>query len=333
VCSSDLGTIMGERLAYLPSVGFCLALAGGLVWLGERVVRPRRAPATWSPAMVVPLAIIVVLYGTRTVTRNVVWNDPLVFFQTMVVDAPRSARSHRELGSTLADLRRFTEARHAFERSLAIKPEDPTTLYNLGNALSDEGSFDEAVDAYRRATVAKPNFALAYENLGNAESMRGDQQAALAALRRALELNPDSPYLLMNVANTLFRAGSIAEARTTYEQALAHAPSAPDILSNYGTFLYAQNDFAGAVRILERVPSPASARVLVTLAASYRQLGRAAEAQTTKTTAERLYPTDPAVRRYAEFVQSEAAQRGTSPGSEACRGEARRVAVKRGVSP
>jgi Tfp pilus assembly protein PilF len=300
-----IGTIMGERLAYLPSVGFCVAVAAGLTWLvGEREVATR-----WPAKFVAPLAVIVALYGMRTVARNTVWRDPQTFFATMVVDAPRSARSHRELGTVLASVRRFPEAHQAFERSLAIKPEDSATLYNYGNALGSEGRFDEAAAMYRRAIAANPTFGQAYENLGNAESMRGDQQAALAAFRHALELSPDSPFLLMNLANTLFRAGSMAEARATYERARARAPRSPEILTNYGSFLYAQGDFAAAAAVLAEVPSPPPARALVALAASYQQLGRLRDSHSAIATAERLYPRDPDVRHMAEALR----QRGVSP--------------------
>lgn len=324
-----IGTIMGERLAYLPSAGFCLAVAAGCVAVaggreGARQPEPppphARARSTgrwpvprWSPALVGLFAAIVALYAARTVTRNRVWLEPVRFYETMIVDAPRSARSHRELGTALADVGRFAEARAAFDRSLAIRPDDAATLYNLGNALSTEGRFDAAADAYRRAIALNPSFGSAYENLGNAESMRGDQQAALAALRQALALDPDSPILLMNVANTLFRAGAMSEARTTYERALAAAPTSQDILTNYGTFLYSQNDFAAAARAFERIPPPVPARALVALAGSYRMLGRVAESRNAQATAERLYPSDPAVRQYVDYVRREAASKGGAP--------------------
>lgn len=307
-----IGTIMGERLAYLPSAGFCLALAAGLVRLGGRteataIARSRRAAPRWSPAVVGALGVLVALYAARTVARNAVWSEPVRFYETMVADAPRSARSHRELGTALAARGRFAAARAAFDRSLAIKPDDATTLYNLGNALGGEGRFDAAAAAYRRAVALNPSFRSAYENLGNAESMRGDQEAALAALERALELAPEAPTTLMNLANTQFRAGRPAAARATYERALALAPTAAELLANYGVFLYAQGDYAAAVRACERIPPPAPARALVALAGSYRMLGRTAESRATQATAERLYPDDPAVRQYADFIRRQAA--------------------------
>src|SRR6185436_3949364 len=112
----------------------------------DRVAASGRVPGRWPAAFVVPLMAIVTLYGARTVARNPVWREPLGFYSTMVVDAPRSARSHRELANALADLGRLDDARREFDRSLAIKPEDPATIYNYGNALSGAGRFAEAVD-------------------------------------------------------------------------------------------------------------------------------------------------------------------------------------------
>jgi tetratricopeptide (TPR) repeat protein len=309
-----IGTIMGERLVYLPSAGFCLAFAAAFATLDAQ---PRSAAVRiqprWSAGFVVPLALVFVLYGARTVARNRVWSDPLTFFTTMTADAPRSARSHRELGLALAASGRFDEARHALERSLAIKPEDASTLYNFGNVVSQQGRFDEAVELYQRALRAKPDFTIAMENLGNAESMRGNQQEALRWLQRARELEPESPGLEMNIANTLYRSGAIAEARDAYERALALAPTSPDILTNYGSFLYAQGDFAGAVRVLERIAPPAPARALVPLAASYRALGKRSEAEAVQARAERLYPRDPGVRQVAELLRRDAAGGAPAP--------------------
>ena len=111
-----IGTIMAERLVYLPSAGFCLAVAGALesVTRGAmadvvptRAAAPARPPDDLrrlaSPALALPLIAVVALYGVRTVSRNSVWRDRATFFGTMVVEAPNSARSHRELGSVAFD--------------------------------------------------------------------------------------------------------------------------------------------------------------------------------------------------------------------------------------
>src|SRR5437868_5736013 len=88
-----IGTIMGERLAYVPSLGFCLLLA-----LAIRAVAARAGYRTAA----VLCAALALTYAVRTVARNAVWRDPRTFAEALVRDAPRSARGHRELGLVLA---------------------------------------------------------------------------------------------------------------------------------------------------------------------------------------------------------------------------------------
>ena len=300
-----IGTIMGERLLYLPSAGFCLLLGA----LFERATRAsvRR--------LVLPLGLVLALYAVRTWTRNAVWHDPLVFFSTMVVDAPRSARSHRELGTALAAAGRFDESRRAFDRALAIKPGDPATLYNLGNALVQARQVEQAVDAYRRALAAKPDFAEAMENLGNAESLRGDHAGALEWMRRALPLRPRSATLHMNIANELFRLGMNDEAHAEYQAALALAPDASDILVNYGVFLYAQGMYDAAIAVYQRAATAPLPMAYVGLAASYRAKGMLSEARAVQARAERLFPGDGAVRQMGEALREGRSASGEPAGS------------------
>jgi Tfp pilus assembly protein PilF len=306
-----IGTIMAERLLYLPSAGFCLA-AAVVLERGARVpAMETRLAGLTVPRLAIPLAIVLALYALRTTTRNRVWRDRLTFFSTMVAQAPESARSQRELGAVLADRGRFDAARAAFERSLAIKPDDAATLYNLGNALLQEGRIDDAVAAYRRALAVKPDFADAMVNLGNAESLRGDHHAALEWLRRALVLTPDAPSLHMNVANELFRLGSYDEARAEYQAALALAPAAGNVLTNYGAFLLARGEAAAASDVYRRAGDVPMA--LVGLAASYRVLGRLADARAVQARAARLFPANAAVRQMGEVLERDTAT-GTGGG-------------------
>ena len=321
-----IGTIMAERLVYLPSAGFCLAVAVLL----ERATRPaarRRGPPSPSarapredagaslarvrtPRLAVPLAIVLALYAVRTWSRNGVWRDRLTFFSTMIVEAPESARSQREFGAVMADFGKFDLARAAFERSLVIKPDDPATLYNLGNALLQERRFDDAIATYQRALAVKPDFADPMVNLGNAESLRGDHQAALEWMNRALVLTPRSATLHMNIANELFRLGRYPEARAEYEAALVIAPAASDVLTNYGTFLSAAGDHEAAVGAYRRAGDVPMA--LVGLAATYRVQGKTADARATQARAARLFPQNAAVRQMGDVLARDAAAAGAT---------------------
>ena len=96
------GTIMGERLVYLPSVGLCalLALAGAAV--ASSTPRARTAVAVAGVALVT-------LWGGRTFVRNRDWTSDVALWRATVRTSPASAKAHRALAEALYD----TDPTHA----------------------------------------------------------------------------------------------------------------------------------------------------------------------------------------------------------------------------
>lgn len=84
----------------------------------------------------------------------------------------------------------------ALEKSLAIRPDDPQTLFNLGSARMRTGELDAAEGSFRRLVEAKlapadSRFRIfSWYQIGRIRDLRGERQSALEAYRKVLEL-PD----------------------------------------------------------------------------------------------------------------------------------------------
>src|SRR5439155_21872089 len=200
-----IGTVMAERLLYLPSAGFCLLVASAADALG----RPSRARLGGGAIVV---AALVAFYVPATVLRNRVWRERRGFFEALVASAPRSARSHRELGLVYSDLGLHERAIAELERALAILPGEMVNLYDLGNVLLRAGRWAEAIAAYRKALAQQADFVPAISNLGNAYSAAGDERSAESWFRAGLARAPRTFDLRLNLANSLVRQGRLAEA-------------------------------------------------------------------------------------------------------------------------
>lgn len=282
-----IGTIMAERLLYLPSAGFCLLLAVGLARAGGG-----------GRGTVALGALVVALYAARTIERNAVWRDAPMFFRAMAADAPRSARSHRELGLSLSEAQRHDEAVAALEASLRLAPDEPVTFYNLGNVLARAGRYPEAATAYERALAGEPDLVSAYVNLGNAHSARGDEAAAEVVFRRGLAVDARSAALHANLANALLRQGRTGEAEPEYAAAIRLAPRDAQTRMNYATLLQGGGRYAEAAEqlavLVRLVPADPSLRVgLVRL---LRAAGRERDAAAAQGEAERRFPDRPEIR-------------------------------------
>lgn len=293
-----LGPTMAERLLYLPSAGFCVL---GAVLLHALAARGRLARrAAWAA-----VAALLVTGSALTVARNAVWRDPEVFFPTMVADAPRSARAHRELGTFYAETGRTEEAVAALRTSLGIRP-NPATAYNLGNVLAGARRYDDAIAAYHLALSLRPDFVEAMANLATSYGEKGDDASAVRWFEQALAARPGVPRFHMNFANTLQRLGRLEDAARHYGVAVAGAPNDAAIRYNYGVCLERLGDLAAAVRQYEaaiaiepRWTAPHERLIATQLAA-----GERAAALTALARAESLLPADPTVQRIRRWFAS-----------------------------
>jgi tetratricopeptide (TPR) repeat protein len=149
------GTIMAERLAYLPSLGLCLAIGH---WGAAFAARERPAGTVRARRfVVVTLAALVVLGATaRSWARIPDWRSNLTLALADVATTPRSAKLQAGAGIFLADAGRFAEAEDHLRRAVAIFPDYAQMHYNLAVLLVNRGAREEATQHLRRAMEIAP---------------------------------------------------------------------------------------------------------------------------------------------------------------------------------
>ena len=144
------GTIMAERLAYLPCLGVCL-LAGqaGAAW----AARGKRDAAAIVTVSIVAIAALSVL----TWQRNSVWKDNLTLTTTDVETYPSSAKLQAGAATFLGKAGRDAESEARFRRALDIYPDYPQMHYNLAVLLLKRGARDEAIEHLNRSAALAPD--------------------------------------------------------------------------------------------------------------------------------------------------------------------------------
>ena len=169
-----IGTIMGERLVYLPSAGLALIAAQGL----EALADPTGAARTgfsWRDASlrarvtVASILVVVTGYGWQTFLRNADWRDPGTFYRKLIATSPESAKAHYFYGCLLAGEGDDPGAIRAYDRAAAIFPAYSEAYHNRGNALSRLGRYEEAAESYRTALRFDPGHIGAASNLEQIE--------------------------------------------------------------------------------------------------------------------------------------------------------------------
>ena len=192
-----LGTLLAERLIYLPSFGACF-----LVGLGLESLRKR-----WPRAAHLLLVAVVVVGLGRTVARNRDWMDNETLFRRTTEASPASARSHFLLGTALVEKGDYREGAAAFRRGLEIAPGHSGGLVSLGQALESAGEPGEAEAALREAVAHAPSMPSVHEALGLLLYKRGRLEEASSVLERALKLDPASAASRSALAEVSLAAG------------------------------------------------------------------------------------------------------------------------------
>jgi tetratricopeptide (TPR) repeat protein len=95
---------------------------------------------------------------------------------------------------------KYNDALAAYNWSLELRPDDPTTLNNRGNTYFALKRYDEAFADFNRSLELRPDDPVTLYNRGTTYPHLGRYDEALADLNRSLELRPDYPATLYNLA-------------------------------------------------------------------------------------------------------------------------------------
>jgi tetratricopeptide (TPR) repeat protein len=158
-------------------------------------------------------------------------------YQKAVALSPQDAGAHNNLGNTLKALGRLDEAEASYNQAIALKTDYAVAHNNLGNTLKALGRLDEAEASYNQAIALKPDFAEAHNNLGNTLKALGRLDEAEASYNQAIALKPDFAVAHNNLGSTLKALGRLDEAEASYNQAIALKPDYAVAHSNLGNLL------------------------------------------------------------------------------------------------
>jgi tetratricopeptide (TPR) repeat protein len=179
------GTIFAERLAYLPSAGFCLIAAWG-------ICGGAAAFDSVSSARLLALTGIVLLLAGRAIVRNPVWASDEALFTNMVRVSPESAKAHYDFAYMSAETGSRRRALEHYTRATAIYPGYWDAWAGRGRMELALGDAAAAEKAYAESLRIHPGYESGYFGLGLAREDRGDREGAAKAYRDGLKWNPKS---------------------------------------------------------------------------------------------------------------------------------------------
>jgi len=287
-----IGTILAERLLYLPSAGSCLLVAA---LLPRRPLHGERRLGIFRVFLVAALGLL----AARSVVRLLDWRDDRTIFAAAIAVTPGSARAQFNFGAASEEAHDDAAAERAYRAALDIWPDFSDAHYNLAGLLARRKTWDEAVTHYQAALRGQPGNVTYLVNLGHALNRAGRSKEALAPLEHAVEIDPKSDRGWTNIGAAFLALGRPQDAVRAYGEAASLDPGSADYLVNLGLAQEEVGDFAAAATAYSAAADrrPGDAILRYRQGRALDQAGRAPEAAAAYREAIRLSPESPVPNR------------------------------------
>lgn len=240
------GTIMAERLMYLPSFGLVLVLTG----LAEPlwIKRNRRL-------MVMSLVgVVLAWYGVRLVDRNRAWLNEANLFESAYAAAPRSVVNKTNKAYLYYNAKEYGRARQMIDEVLVGAPQHVPALNLAGHIYKKQGQLKEAEEFWKETIRWRKDFLRAYSSLGALYYENKYFESAEMVLTEAIEIYPRwSEVFLLSLTKTAL--GKYDEAITIVEKNFGKDPQ-KELKFALGVAYYKKGDQASAEPYLRAVKDP-----------------------------------------------------------------------------
>lgn len=307
-----LGSQVAERFLFLPSMGFCLAIAMGMEWI---VYRGKKADEIQAGNKMLLLLIpVLVLFAPLTIARNADWKDNATLFSADVANSPDDCRLNFFMAGVAAppagatDPQAYKEQIQYLQRALSIypdfiqahtslaqvyaavgqydsaylhgiaalreRPDNSIATYTTGTAAYALKQYKEAAHWLRATTALAPEYTLAHLNLAGCYADMGAYDSAIVYYNKALGLDSNSLTARRGTAIAYMQTGNYDAAAYHMRLAIAHGGDAGD-LNNLGAIYLSAKKYREAVDVFKKVAETAAmaATAYGNLAIVYEQMG------------------------------------------------------------
>jgi len=198
-----IGTTMGERLVFFPSLGFCLLFGLFIEKLSRRIAAEKNLSILGNNSFLILLIPVSLIYAAITFNRNNEWLDNYTLYKSDVKKVPDDSRLNlligEEIQKNLADNEKDTtkrkvlieEAINYVGKSIEVYPDNEASHLEIGFLFQKMKENDSAETHYLIAIKLNPSNSKAINNLGRIYLARKKYLQAIVLFKKSIALDSD----------------------------------------------------------------------------------------------------------------------------------------------
>ncbi len=238
-----VGTNMGERFLFMPSLGFAIVFARLLT----KHIQAEKLILVISTGLILA-------YSFKTINRNQVWKDDFKLFTSDVSSQTRSAKLLNAAGGALSNEaaklqdgpqknKMLNEAITHLQKAITIHPTYRNAYLLLGNSYYYSKRYKEAIEYYDRCLQISPGYGEVMKNFPivlreggkHMGQVTKDFDQAQAWLTRAYNMNPQDFETCRLLGITFGIKKKHLQAIEYFQKALTIKPNSAVVLASMGT--------------------------------------------------------------------------------------------------
>lgn len=259
--------IVGERFAFIPSLGLSILAAWGLLKIFKISFNKKEMKwPSFSSSFFLVVGAIILVFGIRSFARNKAWKDAYTLYATDVKNAPQSAHANSLFAA--ASVQKVKEnprmkmeekrmhvanaVRH-YEKSLEIIPHYISSLNNLGMLyFTYYNQPEKAIPYLTKAISLDTNYVEAHFNLATCEAKTNKREAAEKHYLRSLELDPEFISTYYSLSNMWAEDKQYEKIYKLNKSGIDRGIKADVLYINVGNYYFVKGDTASGVPYLEK---------------------------------------------------------------------------------
>lgn len=256
---------MAERFAYMPSLGFCIAI----ILLLTKYMQPNIGKNTTSlmgllkdnNKLTLVMIVVLSLFSIKTISRNMDWEYNLKLLAKDVQTCPESARIHYAYGSALiiekglkeetdipAKNKYLQDGIEQLQKGVELVPTYNDAWYHMAIAykeLKDNPNALRCFEKARNEKYSKDAEFLVAQGVSMGEAKMFDK--AFENFNAAIAINPKSSEAYNNMGIYLTDAGKLNEALVSLNKSVELKKDNENAVYNIGNVYRIAGDFRKAI--------------------------------------------------------------------------------------
>lgn len=156
-----------------------------------------------------------------------------------------------DMGKLQYLLKRFTDAKVSFNRSMELNNQFPPSVYNLGLTYVKLNDEENALESFKKSVKINPEYEKGYIEQARVYNRLGKLAECVKAYDELIKLFPDNTAAIMELGSVYYQYGKYAESEAQYKKALMSLKKSEErtlTAYNLSKVLYDNKNYTEAAR-------------------------------------------------------------------------------------